>query len=192
LNAAGARFSQPCISLAQKHAPFNRSNGQTKETMFAAAVKLLTRILVAIGAVALAAMMFLTAFDVVMRYVFNQPVKGALEMVEYLMAVLVSFSIAYCAEQKGHVTVDLIMAGFSKRVQAFFNFITNLMALVLTGLICWQSILYITDTHSSRLTSAVLLIPAYPFVAVVAVGFGVYALLLAIHSCEYAAEVLKS
>jgi TRAP-type transport system small permease protein len=160
--------------------------------MFAATIKILTRILVAIGAVALAVMMFLTAFDVVMRYVFNQPVKGALEVVEYLMAILVSFSIAYCAEQKGHVTVDLIMAGFPKRVQAFFNFLTNLLALGLTVLICWQCILYIISMHSSRLTSAVLLIPAYPFVAGVAVGFGVYALVLVLHSCEYAAEVFKS
>ena len=37
----------------------------------------------------LAGMMFLTAADVILRYIFNRPVTGAYELIEFLMAILI-------------------------------------------------------------------------------------------------------
>ncbi len=159
--------------------------------MFTAAIKTMTRILLAIGVTALIAMMFLTAFDVVMRYIFNQPVRGALEVVEYLMAVFVSFSIAWCADQKGHVAVDLVMGRFPLRVQAFFNLITTIVTMLFVSLITWQNILFIKDVYASKLTSAVLRIPVYPFSVTIALGFGLFSLILLIHTFELLSEVRK-
>jgi TRAP-type C4-dicarboxylate transport system permease small subunit len=136
------------------------------------------RVLLALGMVMLGAMMFLTAADVILRYLFNRPISGAYELIEYMMAIVVPFGIAYCAYQGGHVAVDLFLVRLPKRLQATIGTITSLLTLSLFILITWQNFLYIKEQYDSQLTSAVLLIPVYPFIAVVAVGTAVFCLIL--------------
>ena len=54
------------------------------------------------GAV-LAAMMALTGLDVGLRYIYNSPIPGALELVEYMMAVIIPFSLTVTAFNKAHI-----------------------------------------------------------------------------------------
>ena len=46
-----------------------------------------------IGGFILAAMMFLTATDVFLRYIFNRPISGALELNENMLVIVFFFSI---------------------------------------------------------------------------------------------------
>ena len=138
----------------------------------------ITRILTVIGAAALTIMMFLTAADVAGRYFFNRPISGALEVVEFLMAIIVPCCIAYCAQQRSHVAVDLIVDHFPKTARSVCHFLVTLPSIGFILLICWQNYLYIFETSESNMTSAVLQIPAYPFVIPVAVGTAVYALIM--------------
>ena len=147
--------------------------------MLNTAAKAITRILLAIGASVLAMMMFLTAMDVALRYVFNRPLAGAFELVEYMMAIFIPFSIVYCADQKAHVSVDFILMRFSKRTQKVFDIATTFITMALAVLIAWENIIYIVETYQSKMTSPVLSIPAYPFVAPTAIGIGAFALVLA-------------
>ena len=45
-------------------------------------------------------------------------------------------------------------------------------------LISWQNFLYIRETYADKITSSVLLIPVFPFIAPVAIGIGVYTLVI--------------
>jgi TRAP-type C4-dicarboxylate transport system permease small subunit len=137
-----------------------------------------TRVLLALGIIMLGAMMFLTAADVILRYIFNNPVPGTYEMVQYLMAIVVPFGIAYCAYQGGHVTVDFLVARFPKKVRGIIGMITSFLTFGLFVLITWQNWLYIKEQYDSKLTSAVLLIPVYPFIAIVTIGTAVFCLIL--------------
>ena len=118
----------------------------------------------------LAAMMFLTAADVILRYLFNRPITGAYEMIEFLMSILISFGLAYCAVQAGHVSVDLVVDFLPKKTQAVIGCVTSLLSAVLFLLITWQNVLYVNENFESKLQSAVLLIPVYPFIGAVAIG----------------------
>ena len=138
----------------------------------------ITRVLTIIAATALTLMMFLTATDVALRYFFNSPISGAMELVEFLMAIIVPFSVAYCALQKSHVVIDLIVDHFPKKVQSICHFCITLPSIGFILLLCWQNYLYIIETYDSNLTSAVLRIPAYPFVIPIALGTFVYAIIL--------------
>lgn len=159
--------------------------------MLTTVAKNISRVLLAIGATVLAMMMFLTALDVVLRYIFNRPLSGAFELVEYMMAIFIPFSIAYCAYQKGHVAVELIMERFPQKVQILFSIATTLVTVLFALAMTWQNILNIRDIFASQLTSAVLLIPTYPFVAPVAIGIGAFALILVVHLFEAIAEARK-
>ena len=126
----------------------------------------------------LAGMMFLTFVDVLLRYVFNSPVLGAPELIEFMMAIVVTFSVVYCAYKKSHINVDLVITNFPDKIQKWLACITSFITLILFILIAWQAFHYISDEYNSRLTSAVLYIPVYPFIATVAVGFVVICLVL--------------
>lgn len=138
----------------------------------------LTNIILAIAAFVLAVMMFLTATDVALRYLFNFPLPGAFEIVEYIMAIFIPFSIAYCAQQKEHVAVELIEQHFPLWAKRAAHIMTHIIGLLFVAMLSWQGFLYVADTFQSRLCSAVLLIPAYPFVVPSALGLGIFAVLL--------------
>ncbi len=141
-------------------------------------ITVITGILTVIAATALTLMMFLTAADVFCRYIFNSPISGAMELVEYLMAIIVPFSIAYCALKKSHVAVDLIVDHFPKNLRRICHFLVIIPSIGFILLICWQNYLSIFDTYDSKMTSAVLLIPAYPFLIPVAIGTLLYAVIM--------------
>lgn len=151
--------------------------------------KKINRVLVAVGSAMLILMMFLTAVDVCFRYVFKRPLAGAFELVGYMMAILVPFSIAYCAQDRGHVAVDLIMERFPRTIRHCMKILTTFITLLFVVIIAWQNVLYFFEMKKSGLTSAVLLIPAYPFILPTAIAFAVFALVLAVHLFELFGEV---
>jgi TRAP-type C4-dicarboxylate transport system permease small subunit len=134
--------------------------------------------MVSVAGATLAAMMFLMASDVICRYVFNSPIPGALELIEFMMAIIVPFSIAYCAQLKAHITVDLVVERFPAKVRKVLRVIITSISCVFVALICWQNVIYVIETHHSNLTSAVLKVPTAPFVAAGAIGTAVFAIIL--------------
>jgi TRAP-type C4-dicarboxylate transport system permease small subunit len=141
-------------------------------------IHLVTRVLLAVSAAVLIMMMFLTAVDVVMRYVFKLPIPGAFELSEYMMAFIVPFAIAFCAEQNGHVSVELFFKKFPKFLKKSLQMLMSSLTMLFAAIITWQNILYVGETYRDHLASSVLLIPAYPFIIPVAIGLGIYALVL--------------
>jgi TRAP-type C4-dicarboxylate transport system permease small subunit len=126
----------------------------------------------------LAAMMFLTFVDVLLRYFFNSPVPGATELIQFMMGIVITFSVVYTAHQKGHIGVDLVinrLYGSTKRLIRLFS---SLFSLCLFIFIAWQTSVSASAEYHSNLTSAVLYIPVYPFIAVSAFGFLVLCLVL--------------
>jgi len=146
--------------------------------LVSAVISLLIKVMVCLATASLAAMMFLMAADVVGRYFFNSPISGGLELVEYLMAVIVPLSIAYCALQGAHVSVELLVDRLQPAVRQVIKIFTSTLSIVFVGLISWQNFLYIGEIYRSHLTSAVLKIPTYPFVAATAVGMTVFAVVM--------------
>jgi len=141
-----------------------------------------------IGMVALAAMMLLTALDVILRKTINAPIVGAYELIQFMMAITVSFGLAYCGIEKGHITVDLIENRLSKRAHGILGIITGFLGLVIAALITWQTCVYILKQQQSQLLSQVLLVPVYPFVGLVAFGIALYTVVLLIHLFEFIQE----
>ena len=151
----------------------------------------LVKILKTIAMGILAFMMFLTAGDVFLRYIFNRPITGAYEIIEYLMAILVSFSVTYCAYEKAHITVDIFIEPLSKRIRILINLIAACISFIFFLFITWQTFKYILDEIQSNLTSSVLLIPVYPFIATVAVAFVILCIVLLVQILSHASEVGK-
>jgi TRAP-type C4-dicarboxylate transport system permease small subunit len=139
----------------------------------------------------LAVMMFLTFVDVLLRYVFNSPVPGATELIEFMMGIVVTFSVAYTAYKGAHIGVDLVIERLPGKVKITIGCITSFLTLILFALICWQTFLLIIEEYQSNIISAVLYIPTYPFVATVAVGFVVLCLVLLAEFLSRLGEIIS-
>jgi TRAP-type C4-dicarboxylate transport system permease small subunit len=123
-----------------------------------------------IASVMLFIMMILIFFDVSSRWIFNKPIQGSFELTEYLMAILTSFALGYCALKKHHIRVDLMFQYTSKKTTLWFDVFAYGIAFIFFALINWQCWLNVLSYLNNKLTSAVLFIPAYPFVFIVMVA----------------------
>jgi TRAP-type C4-dicarboxylate transport system permease small subunit len=61
-----------------------------------------------LASVALVIMMLVTLLDVFMRYAFNNPIRGAYEMVEAMMAVFVFNGMSTAFLQRRNIVIDLV------------------------------------------------------------------------------------
>ena len=137
------------------------------KAIFSSPIKLMAYVAAGI----LALMMFLIMSDVILRYVFNKPIVGSYEIVQYMMAILTSFAVVYCAYEKGHVSVEVVYDHLSKNLQLILSFIISFVLFLILLLFSWQNIIYIKEIYNQRMMSAILYIPMYPFVAAVAISF---------------------
>jgi len=131
-----------------------------------------------VAASALIAMMFLTGTDVTLRYIFNSPIPGSLELTEFLMAIVVGLALAHCALDKGHLRVDLVVSRLPKQVQLVLHSIASFTFLGLFILITWKTVDRAWAMFDDKIESAIFAIPAFPFVLAVAVGSAVLCLVL--------------
>jgi TRAP-type transport system small permease protein len=145
----------------------------------------------AIGCTVLAAMMFLTFFDVIGRYVFNKPIDGTDELIRFMMVTVIGFALGYCALLKGHIRVDLILQYVSKRANQWFDVFTYAISLIFYILFTVQAWLYSLDNISGHLTSAVLAIPISPFVFILFIGAVIVTLIFLRDFLKSIEEVMK-
>ena len=143
-----------------------------------------TRWIHSVGMAILAIMMFLTAADVILRYVFNRPIPGSFELQEFMMGILVAMGIGYCAFLKGHINVDILFSRLPQRVQASLNVFHYLIASCLFALVCWRTVVEGLGLQSRNVTSSVLLLPVFPFYCVVTFGSAVLCLAFLYNSLE--------
>jgi TRAP-type C4-dicarboxylate transport system permease small subunit len=155
-------------------------------------VRIVSRVVVGVAATGLALLMFLVAADVIGRYVLNRPIPGGYELTEYLMAIIVPLSIAFCAERKSHVGVDMVVEKLSPKMRARVEAVTLLVTLVLCAVLAWQCCVAIPESHASGLKSAVLHIPAYPTVVAVAIGMIALVFFVFAHFIERLMEVFST
>jgi TRAP-type C4-dicarboxylate transport system permease small subunit len=94
----------------------------------------LDTLLGAIGAVVLFGMMSLTFVDVILRYGFNASLRGAFEITELMMVILIYAGLPVVSRNDLHVTTDLIDRFLVARVRRTLDVAVHLVcALVLFG-----------------------------------------------------------
>ena len=131
-------------------------------------------------------LMLLPIVNIAMRlFPLTKPLKGTFELVGFFSGMVASFSLAYCAVQKGHIEVELVFSLLPERVQLLIHIITSFLSTGVCFLIVWQSLKYALDMWRAGETSMDLYIPLGTIVAGVACGFVVLGLV-------YLSELLEA
>jgi TRAP-type C4-dicarboxylate transport system permease small subunit len=129
-----------------------------------------SRVFSYLGAVALVIMMLLTTVDVLGRYIFNSPILGTYEMTEFLVLIMIFSFLPFAQSEKTHVSVDLLVALFPKRVQANIELFNHAVCLGVMVLITWMGVEKAFELKLVGEASPNLKVPDYPFVFFLALG----------------------
>ncbi len=124
----------------------------------------------AISCTSVAAMMFLTFFNVSGRMAFDLPVKGYFELIELFMLLMTVFAIGYTATRKGHIRVDILANYLPRKVNNILDIVTYAVAFIFFIMVTWRGGVNGLDNFNDKLSTGVLHIPIYPFNFVLAVG----------------------
>lgn len=155
------------------------------------AIRSLTRVMNVVACGVLGLMMLLTVSDVLLRYFLRRPILGTTELTENMMACLAFLSLAWCAVERNHLKVDLVMRLFPSKVQAIVDTITSLAGLCLVGLIAWRSFLEAMVMKELNFESSLLSIPTFPFYYVMAAGFAVLCLVMVMQLIQDMGKAVK-
>lgn len=135
--------------------------------------------------VLLIVMLLLTVADVALRYVFSRPIRGGMELTEYLMVCVGTLGLAWCALEGAHIKVDLIVSKLPQKAQNVIDSINYILVIGIAGLIASQTFLRAGIVQQLGVASAMLDVPQYPFLLVVSFSYlllFVTAIMLIIHA----------
>jgi TRAP-type C4-dicarboxylate transport system permease small subunit len=133
-------------------------------------IKAVSRIANGVGMAVLTLMMLVTVADVFLRYAFNKPILGTVELCEYMMVAVVYLALPLCAFRGGNARVEVLTVRFSPKLLAVVDSVTCFLSLGILSLMTWQAFLEFNDMLEAKRVSDMLGVPAYPFYLILAVG----------------------
>lgn len=86
-----------------------------------------------ISMIALMLMMLTVFADVAGRFLFNNPIPGAKEIIEFMMIFVVYFGLSYTQSQNGHVGMDFVVERLKRKECGLKKTLTSINAIVATS-----------------------------------------------------------
>jgi TRAP-type C4-dicarboxylate transport system permease small subunit len=117
-------------------------------------------------------MMVLTFFDVVARYLLNRPIRGAFEITELGLLVLIFAGLPLVSHADEHVTMDFIDRVLPDRARRAWIRVMHALCAAIMFFLAWQVWIKATRIAGYADTTDVLGIPIGPFVYFMAVMIG--------------------
>ncbi len=121
------------------------------------------------ASVILFAMMMITFVDVIGRYGFNRPMRGAFEITELMLLVLIFAGLPLVSHADEHVTMDFIDHMLGSRVRAGVIRLAHLLCAAIFLFLAWLIWLKAAKISSYGDTTDVLRITVGPFVYLMSV-----------------------
>lgn len=123
-----------------------------------------------IGYLALSGMILVTTANVFGRYILKKPLLGEVDMVELGMAILGGFAMFLAAIRRHHVSVDVLVVRFSRRIQVILGSIACLLGFITWALLAYRAFLDGLGNLENGSRTATLFIPQGPFEILLAIG----------------------
>jgi TRAP-type transport system small permease protein len=124
----------------------------------------LDRALGAAAAVLLFGLMTLTTADVIGRYIFNWPLRGAFEITELLLLALIFAGLPLASRSDEHVTLDFVDMLLGARGRQLLRRAIDLVCGVIILGLAWRVWVKAGKIASYGDTTEVLRLPVGPFV----------------------------
>ena len=131
-------------------------------------IEKVSRFMEGIAGFALVAMMLLTVSDVAGRF-FDWPIVGTYELVSFMGAVVIGFSLPILTLTRGHIWVDMLFTKLSSKSKTRLIAFTRMVSAALTLSIGWNMIKMALAMRRAGEVSLTLQFPTYP----IGIGLGI-------------------
>ncbi|MBT8370921.1 MAG: TRAP transporter small permease [Deltaproteobacteria bacterium] len=139
--------------------------------------RILNQTFLLIAGAFMAAMILITCANIFLRIVWV-PIKGTFELMGFFGAVATAFVLGYTQMKKAHISVDILVNGFSQRIRTVFNGINHFVCMIFFAALGWQISRLATTIWKTGEITETLRIVYYPFIYGVAIGCFLLALVL--------------
>jgi len=129
-----------------------------------------------VGEICIVFNMLLIVSNILLRILLNKPLAGLVDYVGLLTTLIIGPSLAYCAVQGGHIRVEFIIEMFPKTVQKVVGILENAISFVFLIVVTWYLGRHAYSAFLNKELPMTAKIPIYPFIYMVAVSVGLYAL----------------
>ena len=119
-------------------------------------INLATVIIASILAVGLT---LIVGADITLRYLFNKPIAWVKEVSEYILVALGFLTAAWLLKDDAHVTMDLVLAKMSPRMQTMTNIITSIISAIVVFIVTWFSVTTTVDFYQTGIVAPTVLEP---------------------------------
>ena len=100
-----------------------------------------------LGAFLFLLVMFITTYEVLVRYLFNAPTTWSLEISVILTIWGTFLGVAYTLQQGGHTQVDLLVNRLSERNRRILRIFVYLFVLLFSIFLTWASLLPAVEAY---------------------------------------------
>jgi TRAP-type C4-dicarboxylate transport system permease small subunit len=139
--------------------------------------RILNRTFVLIAGAFMVAMILITCANIFLRIVWV-PIKGTFELMGFFGAVATALVLGHTQLKKAHISVDILVNGFSPRIRTVFNGVNYLICMIFFAVLGWQISRLATTLWKTGEVTETLRIVYYPFTYGVALGCFLLALVL--------------
>ena len=129
------------------------------------------------------AMILITCANIFSRLVWV-PIKGTFELMGFFGAMVTAFALGYTQAKKAHISVDILVNRFPKRVQKFLNGINSVICMIFFTLAGWQIVKLGNTLRTTGEVTETLRVIYYPFTYGVALGCFLLSLVLLVELAE--------
>jgi len=124
----------------------------------------------ALGAAILCGLMIFTFVAVLLRYVFNAPLRGDIEVTQLASLAVTWLGVAWGQVKKTHLRVDILTSKLSKRNAFFLETGTYILIIAVVAIMFWQGIPNTIHYFKAHMTTVTYAIPLGPESVLVPLG----------------------
>jgi TRAP-type C4-dicarboxylate transport system permease small subunit len=122
------------------------------------------------GAAVLGLLVLMLMYSIIARRLFDAPVKGAFELTELGLVIVVFTLLAYDSLKHESMIVEIIVDRFPRRVRAVIAPVIHFLCVLMLGVLCQQLFVQAMRVQGFHQTTRTLQIPIYPFLYLAATG----------------------
>ncbi len=147
--------------------------------------KVFDTILMVVGTLTLTLMTIFVVYQVIARYILNNPSTITEALSQFLFVWLIMFGSAYVYGSKEHLTIDLLKDKFSPRVNMIVEILSNIFLFVFIAVVCVHGGILYTKGQAVQMDpnlhiSKAIIYASLPFTGVVTLYYAIYNSIMAV------------
>jgi TRAP-type C4-dicarboxylate transport system permease small subunit len=102
----------------------------------------------ALAAASMPVMALAVTYEVVMRYVFNDPTIWAVDLSEYIMLYATFLAAPWLVREGGHIRIEALLSLLSPRNQHMLGVVAAIISAAVAAVLCWQGLDATLDAYT--------------------------------------------